>query len=267
MAAIYLTSVKGAPGVTSTALALALTWPRPVLLMEADPAGSGILAGYLRGGVDHTHGLTNVSLAFRQGAPIETAALDQTLRLTDHVLVLPGIADPAQAPTLTTTWAPLAEACRQFESAGMDVIVDAGRIGSAYAPTPLMRACDVVALVTRTQLPDVYALSRRAPSVARDLAGGVADDALRVLVVGPGRPYGAREIQDSVGVQVLAPVAWDPESAEVLSVGAVPGRRFATGPLMRSAAAVVSETTALVNSRRRRLATTGTDPAGEQWHG
>lgn len=45
MAVITVTSANGAPGVTTTALALALAWPRPCLLVEADVAGgSSILA-------------------------------------------------------------------------------------------------------------------------------------------------------------------------------------------------------------------------------
>ena len=39
MAVIALTSASGSPGVTTTALGLALLWPRPVLLVEADPTG------------------------------------------------------------------------------------------------------------------------------------------------------------------------------------------------------------------------------------
>jgi hypothetical protein len=50
MSLIVLASASGSPGVTTTALGLALTWPRPVLLVEADPTGgSAVAAGYLRG--------------------------------------------------------------------------------------------------------------------------------------------------------------------------------------------------------------------------
>ncbi len=40
---ITLVSASGAPGVTTTAIGLAVRWPRPVVLVEADPkGGSGI---------------------------------------------------------------------------------------------------------------------------------------------------------------------------------------------------------------------------------
>ena len=44
-----------------------MTWPRPVLLVEADPAGSSALAaGYFRGQVDHA-GLVDLVMAHRSG--------------------------------------------------------------------------------------------------------------------------------------------------------------------------------------------------------
>ena len=46
---IAMTSAKGAPGVTTAALALALSWPRRTVLAELDPAGGDVLAGYGRG--------------------------------------------------------------------------------------------------------------------------------------------------------------------------------------------------------------------------
>ena len=39
---IALASVKGSPGVTSAALALAAVWPNPVVLVEADPSGGDL---------------------------------------------------------------------------------------------------------------------------------------------------------------------------------------------------------------------------------
>ena len=57
MAVIALGSAAGSPGVTTSALGLALTWPRPVLLIEADPTGgSAILAGFFRGILAQTKG-------------------------------------------------------------------------------------------------------------------------------------------------------------------------------------------------------------------
>ncbi|HSJ59640.1 MAG TPA: hypothetical protein VK895_00290, partial [Jiangellaceae bacterium] len=63
VAVIALASASGSPGVTSTALGIALLWPRPVLLVEADPTGgSGLLAGYFRGTREYDGGLIELAL-------------------------------------------------------------------------------------------------------------------------------------------------------------------------------------------------------------
>ena len=72
MALITLTSASGSPGVTTTAVGLALCWPRPVLLVEADPTGgSAIAAGYLRGGAAPSDSLIDLAFAHRDGALLE----------------------------------------------------------------------------------------------------------------------------------------------------------------------------------------------------
>src|ERR1700722_258297 len=43
MALIVIAADKGAPGVTTTALALAAVWPRPVLLAEWGPSGGAFV--------------------------------------------------------------------------------------------------------------------------------------------------------------------------------------------------------------------------------
>ena len=75
MGVLALTSAKGAPGVSTAALAMTLLWPRAALLAECDPAGgSSVLAGYLRGTVEHSRGLLSLALAlpalFLTGGPI-----------------------------------------------------------------------------------------------------------------------------------------------------------------------------------------------------
>jgi len=54
MALIVLTSASGSSGVTTSARGLVQFWPRPSLLVEADPTeGSGALAGFFHGDVAH----------------------------------------------------------------------------------------------------------------------------------------------------------------------------------------------------------------------
>jgi hypothetical protein len=272
MAVVALTGARGAPGVSTAALAMTLLWPRPALLAECDPAGgSSVLAGYLRGTVDHSRGLLNLAVAHRHGE-LEQTLWSQLVPLTpaaattdrgstagpDERWLLPGLSDAAQAPSTTALWGPLATLLASLERAGTDVIVDAGRLGAAHAPTPLLRQADLVLLVTGTSLPAVAAARARLGVLREELAvtatGGTDASAFGLLLVGEGRPYTAREITGALGVPTVAALAWDPASAEVLSAGATPGRRFDTSPLVRSTRAAISAVGELVTSRRDRLA-------------
>src|SRR3954452_23618500 len=94
---IALCSAKGAPGVTTSGLALTLTWPRRVVLAELDPAGGDVLAGYGRGEVS-AGGLAELELAARRGGPARH--LDAHLLQLDadrRVRLLPGLSDPIGA--------------------------------------------------------------------------------------------------------------------------------------------------------------------------
>ena len=96
MAVIALTSASGSPGVTTTAVALAFLWPRPVVLVEADPTGgSAILAGYFRGtreydvGHRRTRALGAVAIRRAEGGhPTDSRHARQPARR--HALSHPG---------------------------------------------------------------------------------------------------------------------------------------------------------------------------------
>ena len=271
MAVVALTSAKGAPGVSTAALAMTLLWPRPALLLEADPAGgSSTLAGYLRGTVDHSRGLLGLAMAHRHDE-LEQALWSQIVRLAgDSVAdkaspadrwLLPALSDAAQAPSTTALWGPLGSLLASLERAGIDVLIDAGRLGAAYAPTPLLRQADLVLLVLGTSLPAVAAVRARLSVLREQLAvtatTAVPVSGLGLLLVGEGRPYTAREISGSLGLPVVASLSWDPASAEVLAAGAAPGRRFESSPLVRSIRGAISASQELIVSRRDRLVPPG----------
>lgn len=273
MAVLALTSAKGAPGVSTAALAMTLLWPRAALLAECDPAGgSSVLAGYLRGTVEHSRGLLPLALAQRHNE-LEQALWSQTVALTDTTAtdidasgsrgpdrrwLLPGLSDAAQAPSTAALWEPLGSLLASLERDHTDVLVDAGRLGAAHAPTALLRQADLVLLVLGTSLSAVAAARARLAVLREELAvTSGTDNALAgvgLLLVGEGRPYTGREIAGSLGLPVVATLAWDPASAEVLAAGATPGRRFAGSPLVRSTRAAISASSEAVARRRNRLA-------------
>ena len=148
MAVIALASASGSPGVTTTALGLALLWPRPVLLVEADPTGgSGLLAGYFRGTREYDGGLIELALT----ASNLSDALADVARPIEGTTVsfVAGTRSHTQASALRDLWAPLAETLGELESTGQDVIVDAGRLGLHGSPEPLLDAADLTLLVSR----------------------------------------------------------------------------------------------------------------------
>lgn len=257
MALIVLTSASGSPGVTTSALGLALSWPRPCLLVEADPTGgSGILAGYFHGDVAHIGGLIDLAMAHREGALAEAIPL-ATMAIPDtSVQLLPGIRGHAQARSLIGLWEPLAGALQALERNGQDVIVDAGRLGLTGCPEPLIYGADLSLLVTRSTLPALSGARSWAQTLRGEFEQMGAASALGVLLVGEGEPYGAREVAKVLQVPVTASLALDEDGAAVFSRGAGPPRRFESSQLLRGLRAAASAIQYVVDANRASLGAT-----------
>ena len=234
MAIVCLTSASGSPGVTTTAVGMAFCWPRPALLVEADPTGgSGVLAGFLRGTTPYDAGLIELALS-----PLSTAdALRDVVRpLSPNVSLVAGIRSHAQAPALRDVWDPLLAALRDLDDNGQDVIVDAGRLGLVASPTPVLDAADVTLLVTRATLPSISAARSWAETV-RQPTTGWRHPAL--LLIGEGQPYRAPEVAKALGIPVVADLPEDPAAAAVYHRGAATPKHFETGPYVRGLQAAV----------------------------
>jgi hypothetical protein len=249
MAVVALTSASGSPGVTTTALGMALLWPRPVLFVEADPTGgSGLLAGYFRGAKEYDAGMIELALT---SSSIGDALRDVARPIEGtQVSYIAGTRSHSQASALRELWPALADALADLESTGQDVLVDAGRRGLAGSPEPLLDAADLALLVSRTTLPALSALrswadALRRPALDWHQAG--------VVLIGEGQPYGAREVVAVVNLPVVASIADDPESAAVFHRGATPPRRFETRPLARSLNAAIAAIHSTIRRRRTEL--------------
>jgi hypothetical protein len=229
-----LASAKGAPGVTTTCVALTLVWPRPVLLVEADPAGGDLLAGYLAGVEPSGGGLLGLALAARR-RPLDTdLVLDATVALDTagrrRALVAPS--DTGQFQPIVDATDRLAEAIGELaiDRPDLDVIVDHGRV-RAPVSTPWLRQLTSLLLVTPPTLPGASS-ARSAlgwlPSSTRDGCN------IGLLLAGDG-PYRASEISDALGAPVIATITHDPPSARTLTGQSPAGRGFDRSALMRSA--------------------------------
>jgi hypothetical protein len=233
MGNIYaLVSAGGAPGVTTAALALTLTWPSPVVLAECDPSGGDILAGLLGGQVPARQGLTEHAIETGRGLQAAHSILaSQLIALDcDHSrMLLPGMTDPRQAAGLGPAWSAIATTLADQPA---DVIADCGRLDAGDGqPLPVLLAARVVAVVLRPSLRQVWAARSRIDILSR-LLGGTGRFVL--LLTGPG-PHSAREIASALDVQVSAQLPADSRTAAVLSDGAAGRRKLGSGQLIRSA--------------------------------
>lgn len=235
MSIIVLCSASGSPGVSTTALGLALAWPRPTLLIEADPTGaSAMLTGYLRQyAPDGIPSIFDLAVQHRQSGvipPVREVALevpDTSIRL------LSGIRNHTHAATVAGLWGALITQLQGLQSAGIDVIVDLGRLGLIGSPTALINAADLNLLVTRSTLPALAPAKHWATELS-SMVGGPASLRAGLLIVGAGHPYKADEISKQMALPTTTTLPLDPTTAEVFHLGQKPGRRFERSPLYRA---------------------------------
>jgi hypothetical protein len=239
MAILMLASASGAPGVTTLGVGLALSWPRSVLLADCDPgAHQAVLAGYLAGTSAEGKGLLRVAEAHRDRRPLTEVVIDQTVSLAGDEdasrLFLPGFARPSSAGLFGGVWPELAEAFVALDDHGFDVIVDAGRINHSGLPSALVERADLTALVMRSDLRSVVSARVHLLALREHPRLQASQRSLGLILVGAGRPYGAREIGKSLGIPVIAEIADDAVTARHLSDGAPRQRKFDSSRLARS---------------------------------
>jgi hypothetical protein len=253
MAVIVLTGPGGSPGVTTTALALTLTWPRQVVMAECDPAGGTVLPGLWHGQASaDSAGLLRYALA-AQRDPAAAAAriLDDALPIEPppaQRFVLAASPDPLTGRQIAATWPTLSAS---LAAAGPDIIADAGRFDGEWAMAPLLAAASLVLMVCR---PGVRAAAAAKPRLAA-LARAHAADGLILIGAGAYGAEASRAMTRALGVPVTAILPEDGATAAVLSDGASPRRGFPRSSLMRAAGN-------LAGSLASRIASPAAQPAG-----
>ncbi|GAA0611670.1 hypothetical protein [Streptomyces crystallinus] len=268
MAVIALAGCSGAPGVTTSALALLLSWPlqaeRKMILAECDPDGGAVLHGLLQGTLGDRYGLRNLSVAARKGEfsdafwrqLIDLRGDDGAQQALRDRLLLPGITDASQAARLGSVWKILMQMFRGIEAeSGHDVLIDLGRRG-AYGPSAVMvEQADAVFVVVRNTLRCLQAAEGR----VRALEESVGD--VGVLMINEG-PYPAGEVQRVLQVPVIATLPFAPKDARVLSDGVEQPRHFTRSPLMKAAQRSSALLAQYAARRRMRLDPRGSGAAG-----
>lgn len=229
MAIITFTSAAGSSGVTTTWVGAALTWPSPVVAVEADPSGgSQALAGFFRG--LSRPGLSELALAHRRGELADALPSLLFPAADSQASFLPGIRTHRHTTAVAALWTVLLASLRELEATqGVDVLVDAGRLGLTGSPDALLTESDVTVLVAGSGLTELAS--------ARDWLPELADGSavVRLLLVDPGNPYTPAEIERELGVPVIGTLPWAPRPARWWSHGE-PCRKHERTPLARAVA-------------------------------
>ncbi|MFJ3213865.1 hypothetical protein [Streptomyces flaveolus] len=270
MAVIALAGCSGAPGVTTSALALLLSWPlepgRRMILAECDPDGGAVLHGLLQGTLGDRYGLRNLSVAARKGdfgeafwrQLIDLSSEDGKAESPRDRLLLPGITDPAQAASLSSVWKGLATMFRGIDADhGHDVLVDLGRRGAVGPSGVLAEQADLVLVVVRNTLRCLQAAQSRVNA----LSERVGDVGLIVIDEGP---YPAGEVQRVLQVPVVATLPYAPKEARVLSDGAEQPRHYTKSALMKAARTTSTLLAQRAAARRARLGPPSGPVRGEE---
>ncbi len=247
MGVVLVTGGPGSPGITTTALGLCLAWPGPGMLVDCDRDPSqAIPAGYLRGVSLGGTGLPAVALAHRQQSELGPLLRGLALELDEDRQFLPGFSRPEAVAGFESAWLDLARGLEWLTARGAIVVIDAGRVGAAGPPDPLVGVASAVVFVVRSSLRSLAAARLYLPLVQDALERHPAAK-LWLALVGPGRPYVAHEVETEFQLPVLT-LPWQPKQAAVLSDGDPVPRSFRRQALMRAMAALGSRLRNGVNS-------------------
>jgi hypothetical protein len=236
MALIALAADKGAPGVTTTAVALAALWPRRVLLAEADPAGSDLVyrsVGTNNRPLDPSTGILSLAATARRGIAAEQL-WDHAQRLSGGLDLIVGLATSEQAAGLTGQWNALGRAFSELaqsphQEAAADVLADLGRLDAHSPANALLPHAALLLLVTRTQPENIAHVRDRATALHAKLHGPrgaatLAQPQIGVVLIADPQQGGklASQINEMLiaaqsGARVVGIVAEDTAGAEQLA--------------------------------------------------
>lgn len=236
-------SAKGSPGVTTTVLALAARWPshREPLVVEADPAG-GDLVPRLTSLDGEAGGLRDTPSTVQLAASGRSGLSDHSL--LEHLQRLPGpgevralVAPPSPFAASTAVAALVAAGFgdRLRGLAGLDSLLDVGRIDAASPSLNLVRWLGAVVLIARPTLVDVLH--------TRELAASLRSVGVRcsLIVIGD-RPYTPNEAADAIGnVAFVGVLPDDPVGARALCGDARNSKVLGRTRLVRAATAMAQQ--------------------------
>lgn len=256
MTVVALCSVKGSPGVTTTACLLGAAWPGSgrVVLVEADPSGGDCAARF---GLSARVGWTSLSAATRRGgAP---------LVLESHLQVLPGglpVLVGARGDERRSPASDEGMVVRPDGAAGSRpdpglTLVDLGRWTADDPVTQAwMEIADTTLVLVRGDRASAVTLRDRCDRL-------LAQSGDRLGLVSVGGSYSATDLARFAGMQPFGELPDDPAAAAVATGSSTGGRRLERSPLWlavgRLAAAIPEgqDDPALIGTEHRADGATG----------
>jgi len=223
---VAFASVKGAPGVTTTACLVGATWPagRRAVVAECDPFGGDLVPRFA---LSSRSGWNTVATATRRGGA------DTPLHA--HLQELPGGLEVLTAMRPSAAGSVESHSVQVIEAlctgmAAPTVLVDVGRL----LPGPLdsrgwLARADMVALVLRPDVASVMHVSERAPELL-----AVCGERIGLVLVGEGE-HSASEVAGFVGLPLTGQLPFDTVASSVLAGGRGSVRRLRRSSLTASA--------------------------------
>lgn len=265
MSTIVLTSVSGAPGVTTTAIGLGRVWPQSSLVVE-DDTHHAMLAGYLRASQHAEPNLAAVANLTSTPTNAQTVweSIARPLPTDDPVgglrrKAVLGPPTPWSRAGIDPRWGFMLALWRQLAEAGIDTIIDLGRLATPLTSTPHLIAtpiiddADMILVMIEATLRDVAGAHTMVEGLAEQMNLAGAHQRLGLLVHRGGAARGVaeftdKEITSALQLPVCGSIVHDPVAAAQLSDGV--GQRFDKSRLARSLSKVAGVLVDVIGRRR-----------------
>lgn len=246
MSLILFGAAKGAPGVTTAAVALAAVWPRRAVVAECDPSGADLalrLAGPGGHPLAQDRGMLSLATAVRSNAP--------DVRLREHIQtaaggleVLVGPPSPRHAAAIEPAWPSVGVHLAAAEE--HDAFADCGRLVPPSVGLQLERAARLLVLAVRAT---TAGLAHLRPVLAELDQRGVTATVVVLPIADRRRALDeVREVvRDAAGR--LQPAVVGPLTLDALGAAGLAGdwtRHLDRTPLVESARRVAHELDALL---------------------
>jgi len=223
---VAVASVKGSPGVTTFAVALAACWPAARrVVVEADAAGGDLAARF---GLRPVPGLVSLAAEVRTASrPDGELVWRHAQWIGDGVFVVAAPPGAAEAAGALGAMTPGGLAALQVCAADPEtlIVVDCGRLGPDSPTVSATDAADALLVLSGAHADDLAHLPSRLATLGRGCRQR------RLLLVGEGYP--TAEVERELGIRVAARIPHDVHAAAALR-GLGPGRGRRSG-LVRAA--------------------------------